>query len=152
RPTSERVREALFAMLGEIASLKVLDVFAGAGGLGIEALSRGAARAVFIERDASALRALRANLDALGLGDERAQVRRADALAAVRETGSTSSRCCCPRCSSEGRASSSRATGARRCSWRCRSSVNGATATPRSGSTVSNDRAPEEHRRVPRLL
>ena len=84
RPTSERVREALFAMLGEIASLKVLDVFAGAGGLGIEALSRGAARAVFVERDASALRALRANLDALGLGDERAQVRRADALAALR--------------------------------------------------------------------
>jgi 16S rRNA (guanine966-N2)-methyltransferase len=71
-------------MLGEIAGLTVLDVFAGAGGLGIEALSRGAARAVFIERDARAIDALSANLDALGLGAERAHVRRADALAALR--------------------------------------------------------------------
>ncbi len=71
-------------MLGEIAGARVLDLFAGSGGLGIEALSRGASRAVFVERDAVALRALRANLDSLDLPAPRAQVRRADALAALR--------------------------------------------------------------------
>jgi 16S rRNA (guanine966-N2)-methyltransferase len=84
RPTSDRVREALFSMLGEIAGTRVLDLFAGSGGLGIEALSRGAAQAVFVERDALALRTLRANLQALGLAAPRAQVRRGDALAALR--------------------------------------------------------------------
>ena len=77
RPTSDRVREALFAMLGEIAASSVLDLFAGSGALGIEALSRGAARAVFVERDALALRALGANLGSLGLAAPRAQVRAA---------------------------------------------------------------------------
>ena len=80
RPTSDRVREALFSMLGEIAGARVLDLFAGSGGLGIEALSRGAAQVVFVERDALALRVLRVNLDSLGLPGPRAQVRRADAL------------------------------------------------------------------------
>jgi 16S rRNA (guanine966-N2)-methyltransferase len=60
----------------------VLDLFAGSGALGIEALSRGAARATFVERAPAALRALRANLDALGL---EADVRRVDALRYVRE-------------------------------------------------------------------
>jgi 16S rRNA (guanine966-N2)-methyltransferase len=84
RPTSDRVREALFSMLGELAGMRVLDLFAGSGGLGIEALSRGAAQAVFVERNALALRTLRANLQALGLVAPRAQVRRGDALAALR--------------------------------------------------------------------
>ena len=84
RPTSDRVKEALFALLGDIAGARVLDLFAGAGGLGIEALSRGAARAVFIERDQRALRALRENLRALGLGAARAEVRAGDVLAALR--------------------------------------------------------------------
>jgi 16S rRNA (guanine966-N2)-methyltransferase len=84
RPTSDRVREALFAMLGDLAEARVLDLFAGSGALGIEALSRGAAEAVFVERDALALRALRANLDALALGAPRASVRANDALAALR--------------------------------------------------------------------
>src|SRR4051794_40017593 len=84
RPTGERVREALFAMLGDIAGAGVLDLFAGSGALGIEALSRGAAGAVFVERDAQALLALRANLHALGLSPGRASVRRADAMAALR--------------------------------------------------------------------
>jgi 16S rRNA (guanine966-N2)-methyltransferase len=84
RPTSDRVREATFALLGEIAGASVLDLFAGAGGLGIEALSRGAARAVFIERDARAVRALRDNLSSLQLASEQAQVRAADALSALR--------------------------------------------------------------------
>lgn len=67
RPTSDRVREALFSMLGPLDGLTVLDLFAGTGALGIEALSRGATSAVFVEKDASALAALRRNLAALGL-------------------------------------------------------------------------------------
>jgi 16S rRNA (guanine966-N2)-methyltransferase len=84
RPTSDRVREAVFALLGDVEGASVLDLFAGAGGLGIEALSRGAASAVFVERDAGALRALKANLAALEIALEEAEVRRADALAALR--------------------------------------------------------------------
>jgi len=87
RPTSDRVREALFAMLGEIDGARVLDLFAGSGALGIEALSRGAAEAVFVERDAGALRALSANLRALELVPPRASVRRADASSALQGAG-----------------------------------------------------------------
>jgi len=83
RPTSDRVREALFAMLGEFDGERVLDLFAGSGALGIEALSRGAAQSVFVERDRAALRALDANLEALGLAPPRAQLLRSDALAAL---------------------------------------------------------------------
>ena len=79
RPTSDRVREALFAMLGDIEGSGVLDLFAGTGALGIEALSRGARQAVFVERDRGAIEAIEANLAALGLGDEQALVRREDA-------------------------------------------------------------------------
>jgi 16S rRNA (guanine966-N2)-methyltransferase len=83
RPTSDRVREALFAMLGGLDGLHVLDLFAGSGALGIEALSRGAQTAVFVERDAGALKVLNGNLAALAIGEETAQVRRADALGAL---------------------------------------------------------------------
>jgi 16S rRNA (guanine966-N2)-methyltransferase len=84
RPTSDRVRESVFALLGDIEGERVLDLFAGAGGLGIEALSRGAAHAVFVDRDARALRALKANLATLQIAPDAAQVRGADALAALR--------------------------------------------------------------------
>jgi 16S rRNA (guanine966-N2)-methyltransferase len=87
RPTSDRVREAVFAMLGEIGGASVLDLFAGSGALGIEALSRGAAHVVFVERDERALRALRENLAALGIAGELAAVRRADAFAALQSAG-----------------------------------------------------------------
>ncbi|MDQ6725927.1 MAG: 16S rRNA (guanine(966)-N(2))-methyltransferase RsmD [Actinomycetota bacterium] len=76
RPTSERVREAVFNALGsmeEIAGRSVLDLFAGTGALGIEALSRGAATATFVDADQGAVRAIEANLAATGLG-ERARV------------------------------------------------------------------------------
>jgi 16S rRNA (guanine(966)-N(2))-methyltransferase RsmD len=78
------VREALFAMLGELQGASVLDLFAGTGALGIEALSRGAQRAVFVERDASAAKVLHANLAALGIEPGAAEVRRVDALTALR--------------------------------------------------------------------
>jgi len=83
RPTSDRVREALFAMLADVSGTSVLDLFAGSGALGIEALSRGAARAVFVEHDAGALRALTHNLRALAIEQDAAEVRRGDALRAL---------------------------------------------------------------------
>jgi 16S rRNA (guanine966-N2)-methyltransferase len=68
RPSSDRLREALFASLADVRDDVVLDLFAGTGALGLEALSRGAARGVFCERAAPALVALRANVAALGVG------------------------------------------------------------------------------------
>ena len=69
RPTSDRTRETLFSMLtsrlGAFEGLYVADLFAGSGALGLEALSRGAAKALFAEQDAAALRAIRANIAAL---------------------------------------------------------------------------------------
>lgn len=82
RPTSERVREALFNSLGSLHAVPgadVLDLFAGTGALGIEALSRGAASATFVEADLRAVRAIEENLGATGLG-ERARVVHADVL------------------------------------------------------------------------
>jgi 16S rRNA (guanine966-N2)-methyltransferase len=67
RPTSDRVREALFSRLGYVPGAKVLDLYAGTGALGIEAISRGATRAVFIESARPAVTALRANIEALSL-------------------------------------------------------------------------------------
>ena len=84
RPTSDKVREALFAMLGELEGASVLDLFAGSGALGIEALSRGAGSAVFVERDAGVAKLLDANLAALGIGAPYAELRRADARSALR--------------------------------------------------------------------
>lgn len=81
RPTSDRVREALFSTLGDVGGARVLDLFAGSGALGLEALSRGAAQATFVDSAPAAIRAIRANLEALG---EAADVRRADARAFLR--------------------------------------------------------------------
>ncbi|RYE85146.1 MAG: 16S rRNA (guanine(966)-N(2))-methyltransferase RsmD [Myxococcales bacterium] len=68
RPTSEKVREAVFSILGAPGEA-VLDLYAGSGALGLEALSRGAARLVLVENRRPALDALRANLTSLGLGE-----------------------------------------------------------------------------------
>jgi 16S rRNA (guanine966-N2)-methyltransferase len=65
RPTSDRVREAVFAILGEVADARVLDLFAGSGALAIEALSRGAAEATLVDSGAPAIDAIRRNLAAL---------------------------------------------------------------------------------------
>lgn len=79
RPTSEKVREAIFNILPEVDGLQVLDMFAGSGALGIEALSRGAAHATFIDQAKPALAVLRQNLRELGLED-RATVLAGDAV------------------------------------------------------------------------
>ena len=83
-PTSDRTRETLFSMLvsrlGSFEGLKVADLFAGSGALGIEALSRGAATCLFAEQDAAALRALRSNIANLQAAPQ-ADVRAASVLA-----------------------------------------------------------------------
>ena len=85
RPTTDRVREALFNSLaahGLIEDAVVVDLYAGSGALGIEALSRGAARCTFVERDRDALKALRENISSLRLAD-RATVVTSDVMAWV---------------------------------------------------------------------
>jgi 16S rRNA (guanine966-N2)-methyltransferase len=77
RPTGDRVREALFSILGAVDGSHVLDLFAGSGALGIEALSRGACAATFVDSSAAAIAAIRRNLVALRFEGE---VRRARAL------------------------------------------------------------------------
>jgi 16S rRNA (guanine966-N2)-methyltransferase len=67
RPTSDRVREAIFAILGSVEGSSVLDLFAGSGALGLEALSRGAASATFVESEPTAVKAIERNLEKLGL-------------------------------------------------------------------------------------
>jgi len=79
RPTSEKVREAMFGILGSVEGQVVLDLFAGSGAVAIEALSRGAAHAVLCETGKGAIAAIRGNLDALALAD-RATLITADAL------------------------------------------------------------------------
>ena len=78
RPTADRTRETLFSMLasrlGGFDGLRVADLYAGSGALGLEALSRGAAFATFVENDAAALKAIRANIEALAAGS-RTEVR-----------------------------------------------------------------------------
>ncbi len=77
RPTSDRVREALFSILGPVEGSRVLDLFAGSGALAIEALSRGAGSATLVDSSAAAIRVIERNLAALGLS---AEVRRSRAL------------------------------------------------------------------------
>lgn len=83
RPTADRTREALFSMLvsrlGSLEGLSVADLFAGSGALGLEALSRGAARCVFVEQDRAAIDALKANIVKLGAAG--AEVRQGSVLA-----------------------------------------------------------------------
>ena len=71
RPTSDRVKESVFSALGpdRIVGARVLDLYAGSGALALEALSRGAAGALLVERDAAAVRAIRTNIDTLGFAD-----------------------------------------------------------------------------------
>jgi 16S rRNA (guanine966-N2)-methyltransferase len=96
RPTGDRVREAAFALIGPVEDATVLDLFAGSGAMGLEALSRGASRCVFVERDRVACRVIQANLEKLrltgglvvsrdaasALRDERARGRRHDLVLA----------------------------------------------------------------------
>ncbi|MCZ7588329.1 MAG: 16S rRNA (guanine(966)-N(2))-methyltransferase RsmD [Gaiella sp.] len=90
RPTGDRVREALFNLVGPVEGASVLDLYAGSGALGLEALSRGARRCVFVEADAAAYRAIKANLETLGLTG--GLVVRRDVIAVLREERSAGRR------------------------------------------------------------
>lgn len=84
RPTTDKVKESMFSILQfDIEGRRVLDLFAGTGQLGIEALSRGAAEATFVDRRADAVKLVRENLELCGLGD-RARVKQGDSLAFLR--------------------------------------------------------------------
>lgn len=89
RPTSDRVKEALFSIVGPVVGDRVLDLFAGSGALAIEALSRGAATATCVDDDRGAAEAIAANASVLGLGDRLRLVRRGwrGALQAAAEGG-----------------------------------------------------------------
>jgi 16S rRNA (guanine966-N2)-methyltransferase len=86
RPTSDRVRENAFNLIGPVDDAEVLDLFAGSGAMGLEALSRGAARATFVERDRDACRVIGENLDKLRL---KAIVLPMDAVRAVEQERGT---------------------------------------------------------------
>lgn len=83
RPTADRVRESLFGRLGDLAGKRVLDLFAGSGALGFEALSRGAESVVFADRSPLVLATLRKNAERLGVEDA-IELRRGDARAVLR--------------------------------------------------------------------
>ncbi|MFD2333112.1 16S rRNA (guanine(966)-N(2))-methyltransferase RsmD [Cohnella sp. GCM10020058] len=84
RPTTDKVKEALFSMIGPyFDGERVLDLFAGTGGLGIEALSRGAGSAVFVDANMRSIEVVRANLAATRLADK-AEIYRQDAVKAIR--------------------------------------------------------------------
>ena len=78
RPTGDRVREAVFNLVGPVDGASVLDLYAGSGAMGLEALSRGAASAVFVESDRDACRTIKRNLDKLCLAG--AEIACSDAL------------------------------------------------------------------------
>ncbi|MCW2924841.1 MAG: methyltransferase [Thermoleophilia bacterium] len=85
RPTADRVREALFSILGDVHGLCVLDLFAGTGAMGLEALSRGASEATFVEIDRQAHEVVRRNIDATVSGDtQRTDLVKGDATRVVR--------------------------------------------------------------------
>jgi 16S rRNA (guanine966-N2)-methyltransferase len=92
RPTAAKVREAIFSILGPaVPGAQVLDLFAGTGALGIEALSRGAARSVFVEDQPAAVKGLRRNLETLGLM-ERSEVLPLPVAAALKKLAAAGER------------------------------------------------------------
>ena len=80
RPTQDKVREALFNILGDITGKKVLELFAGSGAFGIEAISRGAASVTFVDNNFRCVQTIKSNLGSLGVPDSRYNVIRTDAL------------------------------------------------------------------------
>jgi 16S rRNA (guanine(966)-N(2))-methyltransferase RsmD len=93
RPTADRVREALFSILGDVEGLDALDLFAGTGALGLEALSRGARAATFVELDRQAHEVVRRNIDAtITDGQEHVDLVKGDAVRVVRSLALAGSR------------------------------------------------------------
>ncbi len=80
RPTQDRVREAIFNILGDITDRRVLELFGGSGAFGIETISRGACHATFVDNNSRCVDTIRANLRSLGVDDKAYNIIRADAL------------------------------------------------------------------------
>jgi 16S rRNA (guanine(966)-N(2))-methyltransferase RsmD len=80
RPTQDKVREALFNILGDISGRKILELFAGSGAFGIEAISRGAGSVTFVDNNFRCIQTVKSNLRSLGVADSRYNIVRADAL------------------------------------------------------------------------
>ncbi len=91
RPTSDRVRESVFSILGNLAGCQILDLYAGTGALGIEALSRGADSLVAVDRARDSVRVIEQNLRTLGVAAQ-SEVMRMDCLAAVRSLAAAGNR------------------------------------------------------------
>jgi len=88
RPTQDRVRESIFNILGDkVIKKSILDLFAGSGSFGLEAISRGASKAIFVETDHKVIKILKENIDMLGC-EEKTKVIRADAIKTIRDLGS----------------------------------------------------------------
>ncbi len=88
RPTPDAMRERCFAVFGaKVSGARVLDLFAGTGAVGIEALSRGAASAVFVESHRGAGRLIKSNLESLGIGRDRASLKIRPAVRAIADLG-----------------------------------------------------------------
>lgn len=83
RPTQDKVRQAIFNILGDLSGLNVLELFAGTGALGMEALSRGAGRVTFVENNSRCAEAIRANLESLGIEPFRYDIIRTNALSVL---------------------------------------------------------------------
>ena len=80
RPTQDKVREALFNILGDITGKKALELFAGSGAFGIEAISRGAGSVTFVDNNFRCVQTIKSNLGSLGVPDSKYSIMRADAL------------------------------------------------------------------------
>jgi len=91
RPTTDRVRESLFARLGDLEGARVLDLYAGTGTLGVESISRGAQSVTFVERSGRSIKAIRSNVDKLGL-KQVCQIVRGDAPVIARRLAEAGSR------------------------------------------------------------
>ncbi|MCM8760843.1 MAG: 16S rRNA (guanine(966)-N(2))-methyltransferase RsmD [Candidatus Omnitrophica bacterium] len=83
RPTQDKVREAIFNFLGDISGKKVLELFAGSGAFGIEALSRGVSHVTFVDNNFRCAEAIKANLDSLGISDSLYDIIRANAISVL---------------------------------------------------------------------
>ena len=83
RPTQDRVREAIFNILGDVNGKAVLDLFAGSGAFGLEALSRGASHATFVENSSRCLKAIEENVESLNIPDSRYEIVRGSVLAVL---------------------------------------------------------------------
>jgi 16S rRNA (guanine966-N2)-methyltransferase len=83
RPTQDRVREAIFNLLGDMSGMRVLELFAGSGAIGIEAISRGAAFVTFVDNNFRCVEAVRSNLKSLQIADSRYGIIRANALSVI---------------------------------------------------------------------